>query len=464
MATTPIEIPKLPQGLTLTADIFPRGEDTAAQAGIVLTEETNRKGTYSGSFTGSTAGPITVKVYSGLVLVGELTTTITDTTDLHILEEVAVTGDQVPVVSTAYPFVAKRIIRRSWKPGGVATDVTSAKLSDATGAYGVKRDDTDAVVVADGVDMTKLETGLYEYSFDAVAGVAYTAYVEFVYLGVTYRFAHNFSSTSTPTVSGYSYDTIRRAVGFLLGFGRDPADWSSEGADSLVVDDTIREGLMMAYQPPATGEGYVHQWSWLKPVYEFSTEADEEDYTLPENFEEWEGDIFFASTETHRYSPLQRTTPGRLIEMMQADSTTQHPQWFALFPSDADGTTTQRWKLRLYPTPDAVYALVGRYVAAQAMLSAGAPYPLGPRSFSYTVHLACMAAAEAKVNDAPGPWTAKFEQRIMADISADLGRYGTKLGYMGDGGYDFYPSRSDARRHMLIGSGSLTYNGVDPNL
>ena len=461
MATTPIEIPKLPQGLTLTCDIFPRGEDTAAQSGIVLTEETNRKGTYSGSFTGSTSGPITVKIYSGSVLIGELTTTITNTTDLHILEEVAVTGDQVPVVSTVYPFVAKRVIRRSWKPNGVATDVTSAKLSDPTGAYGVKRDDTDAVVVADGAAMTKLETGLYEYSFDAVAGVAYTAYVEFVYQGSTYHFKHEFSAVSTPTVSGYSYDAIRRAVGFLLGFGRDPSNWQSD--DSLVIDDTIRDGLMMAYQPPATGEGYVHQWSWLKPLYEFSTEAGEEDYTLPENFEEWEGDIFFDASETSRFAPIRRTSPGRLIEMMQADEAQQHPQWFALFPLDADGTATQRWKLRLYPTPNAVYALVGRYVAAQAMLSGGNPYPLGPRSFSYAVYLACLAAAEAKVSDAPGQWTKQFERRIMAEISADMSRYGTRLGYMGDGNYDFYPSRSDARRHMLITDSRLTYNGSYPS-
>jgi hypothetical protein len=356
----------------------------------------------------------------------------------------------------------EKTIRRVFEVEGVPTDVTSAKLSDPTGTYGVKRNDTDAVVVADDTAMTKVSTGTYEYTFTGVEGVAYTAYVEFVYLGATFHVEHDLPAVSTAAASGYDYDSIRRAVGFLLGFGRDPDDWQSD--DSLVVDDTIREGLMMSYQPPATGEGYAHQWSWLKPVYEFSTEAGEEDYTLPEAFEEWEGDIFFASSETSRFAPVKRTTPGRLIEMMQADESQQHPQWFALFPVDADGTDTQRWKLRLYPTPNAVYALTGRYIAAQAMLSSGNPYPLGPRSFSYAVYLACMAAAEAKVNDSPGLWTKKFEQRIMAEISADMSRYGTRLGYMGGGNYDFYPSRSDARRHMLISNGSLTYNGVDPNL
>jgi hypothetical protein len=87
MATTPIEIPKLPQESTLTADIYPRGSDTVAQAGITLTEETARKGTYSGEVTAEVDGWITVKVKSGTVNVGELTCKIEDTTVKQILEE-----------------------------------------------------------------------------------------------------------------------------------------------------------------------------------------------------------------------------------------------------------------------------------------------------------------------------------------------------------------------------------------
>ena len=87
MATTPIEIPKLPQGLTLTADVYPRGSDTVAQAGITLTEATARKGTYSGEVTAEVAGWITVKVKSGTAIIAELTVQIEDTTVKQILEE-----------------------------------------------------------------------------------------------------------------------------------------------------------------------------------------------------------------------------------------------------------------------------------------------------------------------------------------------------------------------------------------
>ncbi len=355
------------------------------------------------------------------------------------------------------------LIRKTWTVDGVLTDAISAELADPTGTFGIKRNDTSEVVVAADTEMTRVSAGAYEYTFSAAEGVAYTAYVKIVYAGATYCFERDIPASVAPASSSFDYSNIRQAVGFMLGFGRDPeVDWSP--GDDAVVDDTIREGLMMAYQPPQTGEGYVHQWSFLKPTYEFETVAGQFDYAMPNDFEAWEGDLFFAASEVARHPPVQHTTPGRLLDLMQADDSPTYPRWFAMFPADSDGATAQGWKLRLYPTPNAVYAMVGRYTAGQSMLSAANPYPLGPKSFSYAVYLACQAAAEIKVLDEPGPWNAKFHDRIMAEISADLSRYGTKLGYMGDGmGANFYPSRSAARRYLLIPGGSLTYNGVDPH-
>ena len=80
---------------------------------------------------------------------------------------------------------------------GALTDVTSAVLSDATGAYGIKRDDTDAVVVADGTAMTHVTTGQYEYEFDEpAAGLTYTYDVEYVYAGDTYRSSYTYTDAT----------------------------------------------------------------------------------------------------------------------------------------------------------------------------------------------------------------------------------------------------------------------------
>jgi len=92
----------------------------------------------------------------------------------------------------------------------VATDVTSAVLSDATGTYGVKRNDNDAVVVADGTAMTKVDTGTYEYSFNAPAdGLTYTYCVEYVYDGNTYRESETYSDTTRVVTLSEAKDQMR---------------------------------------------------------------------------------------------------------------------------------------------------------------------------------------------------------------------------------------------------------------
>lgn len=78
-------------------------------------------------------------------------------------------------------------IRATFTVGGVATDVTTAKLSSQDATYGVKRKDTGAVIVADGTAMTKVATGVYEYTFtDPANDLTYQWSAEFVYGGETY--------------------------------------------------------------------------------------------------------------------------------------------------------------------------------------------------------------------------------------------------------------------------------------
>jgi hypothetical protein len=78
---------------------------------------------------------------------------------------------------------------------GVPANVTSVKLSNAAGTAGVIRNDTEAVVVADGVDMENTATGLYRYTFtEPAVGLTYTYWVEWVYAGETYRDEKTYTS------------------------------------------------------------------------------------------------------------------------------------------------------------------------------------------------------------------------------------------------------------------------------
>ena len=66
-------------------------------------------------------------------------------------------------------------IKETFKVGGVLTDATTALLSDPDGTYGIKRNDTGEVVVADATALTKTATGTYEYTLMGESEVSYSA-------------------------------------------------------------------------------------------------------------------------------------------------------------------------------------------------------------------------------------------------------------------------------------------------
>ena len=101
---------------------------------------------------------------------------------------------------------------------GVLANVTSVKLSDPTSAYGVKRNDTDAVVVVDDTSMTNPSVGVYQYTFvEPTLDLEYTCWFEWVYGNETFREEHvrsgalsNVSITSHFTTTNIFEDKIRK--------------------------------------------------------------------------------------------------------------------------------------------------------------------------------------------------------------------------------------------------------------
>ena len=73
-------------------------------------------------------------------------------------------------------------IRARFKPGGILTDADQVVLSDPAAAYGVRRRDTNAVVVAANQAMTRIAAGTYSYSFtDPAPNLEYEFFVAFTY-------------------------------------------------------------------------------------------------------------------------------------------------------------------------------------------------------------------------------------------------------------------------------------------
>ncbi len=115
-------------------------------------------------------------------------------------------------------------IVKTFKVDGVKTNMPSVKLSNYLATFGVKRNDTDAVVVADGTAMTNIGTGVYEYEFtDPADDLTYTYSLEYVYGGETYWI----DDTLTGPTSFTGLVTLADALTYL----GDPSD-----DDDLITD------------------------------------------------------------------------------------------------------------------------------------------------------------------------------------------------------------------------------------
>lgn len=81
----------------------------------------------------------------------------------------------------------KAIIIR-FRLDGALHDATSVKLSDPTGEFGMRRKDTQAVVVADGVDLNHDGVGIYSKTVTGLTGGApYEYWIEWAYGGSIQR-------------------------------------------------------------------------------------------------------------------------------------------------------------------------------------------------------------------------------------------------------------------------------------
>lgn len=89
----------------------------------------------------------------------------------------------------------------------VPTDATSVVLRDAGAAFGVRRTDTSATVVAAGTAMTRLSAGVYAHAFtDPAANLIYHYWVEAVHGGATHRLEGN--AAGGAAVGGHAYLTV----------------------------------------------------------------------------------------------------------------------------------------------------------------------------------------------------------------------------------------------------------------
>lgn len=375
-----------------------------------------------------------------------------------------------------------KIINRTIRVGGVLTDVTTCKLSDPTGTYGVKRNDTDAVVVADGTDMTKISTGQYSHTFaEPATGLAYTAYVEVVYGGATYHDEVTLAATSSGSLA-CDYNNLRREIGRYLDYGRDPADWSANQITD--VADILDRGLLQFYYPP--DPRLRNGWSFLRPkttmtlsapyttgtvtivdgvatlaggatapswtagaecwvdgeVYDISTRDSDTQFTLvdttvdvdagttyeivrvvydmPTDYESLSGPMIYAPGQDGWYKPIEQAPEYLVQHWVATDEYTGRPSRFAIRPKTGNPQLGTRYEILFSPRASSAFRLQYRYIPQPLPLDSTNLYPYGGHQHALTIVESCLAVAEAMMNDGGNQLhQQRFAQFLAASIAKD---------------------------------------------
>jgi len=357
--------------------------------------------------------------------------------------------------------MATKTIGFTHSANGVLTDATSAKLSDPTGTFGVKRNDTDAVVVADGTDFANASTGRYTYSFtEPAAGLSYTYWIELTYDGRTNHYERTIAGATGGGTGAVTFSELKQDVAYYLGYGMTSGDWSSDQLQ--IIERCVKRGLQRFYRPPPVdGQRYAHEWHFLRPSTTLSTVADTYLYDLPSDFAGLERPFNHSPGTSNLNMPIEERSEFEVSQRIAAVGESGRPRIYAIRPKAIDYTTGGRYEVLFDPTPDDAYTLQYSYRVATEDVGDTRPVPPGAQEHALTMVEACLAEAELFVQDTGergrrGEHYARFMQQLKASISRDSRLASPSgLGYNRDG--------SDAARvldfHDLT-TDIVTLNGI----
>lgn len=368
-----------------------------------------------------------------------------------------------------------RTISQTFKVGGVLTNATSAKLSDPTATFGVRRNDTLAVVVADNTSMTHTGTGLYEYTFTALDGIAYTAYIEFVYAGDTIYVEFDIPAVASEGTMTVSYDGLVSRVGHEL-FGIRSGFTSDQTLDIL---QCIQDGLNYVYN--------AHDWSFFRPVKDISTTAPYSTGTVTivagvvtlasGTFPSWAAQGLFKASDAYYsvasrdsgtqitlndtsvtaaagtsyelgrpeiplddsfeaiandsaltyypdqntwFAPVQQRHDQALRTMQQSNPFFDRPCYYSVRTVEFDPTVGSRKRLAFYPTPDAAYVLRVPMILRPTMIDSTNQYPVGSETLAQLIIEACLSSVELDYYEkVDGRHTQMFRAMLPLAIRAD---------------------------------------------
>ncbi len=219
------------------------------------------------------------------------------------------------------------------------------------------------------------------------------------------------------------YELVKSEIASFIG----TPEARFDARTAIDVDSAIRRGIELVVHNPIS-----HHWSWMRPTHRFLTADGQRRYTLPADFEQFIGSLYFDG-ENYQYTEITQLPAGRLTQMHSEYSSTGVPTDYALEVLAHDGTAQQHQQLVLHPTPDGEYQLIGPYqVGPIRSLSTERPwFPGGPENRELFI-AACLAAAESKFLDQPmTDKQEQFQSALAGAIGRDHRRQPRNLGQTG---------------------------------
>jgi len=174
-------------------------------------------------------------------------------------------------------------------------------------------------------------------------------------------------------------------------------------AQQNLCDEAVQTGYrQFLYPPAAEGIQAGYEWTFMRPVANITTSADDADQDMPEDFGRLIGDGFTFAANAQVPPVLADVGEGKIRNLRLQMSETGRPRVAGFRRKTIDGVAGQLWEVMWYPTPDDAYEVTYRYEALVDALTSAAPQPLGGIKYAETLRASCIAAAAARVNSNRG--------------------------------------------------------------
>lgn len=235
-------------------------------------------------------------------------------------------------------------------------------------------------------------------------------------IGTTLYEVNTRGSSSEVTLVDTSVDE-NAGTPFALFQVQSEEDWQR------IIQSNIKAGLHSFYYPENG-----HQWSFLHPIDSVTTVADTDEYTLPDDYGGIEGRITYAEADGG-YGSIKLVNEEVIRRLRAHNGTTNvsgYPTMAAIqsvpgtsganFDNSSEG---QRFKMLLWPTPNAAFTLSFQKVILPDLISPANPYPYGGQVHAHTIRSAMLAQGELMVDGQPGRHTEEFMRRLQSSIAKD---------------------------------------------